>query len=789
MQQDSEALSSSQTGDTQTGDTQTGDIQAGNTRPHWPVGFLLQHRYLLALLSLAFLIMTMLGIHRFLFTSDVHNFFFPDHEKMLEYNRLLDNFAPLNSLVYVIDFADEEVFRRDNLRLINSLTEQLRNTPYSSRVRSISNAKYSVGDSGTLYVDELFSDLDALSDADIAQRRKFVDEDEFLRDVLASTTSNVIAIYVDIEWPSLFRLTELNEVMDFASNFKRQFESEHPGMAVYHSGDVALEYAMLEASKRDMTQLFPYIFVLGFFILLFFLRSVTLVITGFAVVVCAILSVIGIAGWLGVIFDQSSTNVVFLVFIIGLADVVHVMMNYIEALQRGQSKYTALEQSLRINLRSLFLTSLTTGIGFLTLNNSESPTFIYMGNLSALGVLVAFIFTLTLLPVLILTLPHKQALQPPNLSALMQSATNVALKYRRAIVVSTLILVSVCAACIPLNRLNDDALKYFEPDTPIRQSVSFYEKHLMNRQQVFFGIDSGEAGGVNDPKFTHNLQRFEQWLKQQPEVTRVFSYASLLKQLNKNMHDEAPAAYRLPDTRPLAAQYLLLYQMSLSPDQALDDVINQDESATRVLVVTRELRNHEMLDLEKRARDWLGREFPNTNIFVSSDDLMLAKLSQDVKHSMISGSAWAILLIALALLWGLKSLKYAGISMLPNAFPAVAVYGLWGLFGDDVTMAVAVTFSISLGIIVDDTVHILSKYQNARRVGIPAEQAIHQTYRSTGPALVVTSLVICTGLFIQSLSDFGITSTIGIICAPIIAFALLFDFYFLPGVLLRYTRD
>lgn len=746
---------------------------------------LVNYRHIMLICSLGVLLGSVLGLPKVLFTSDIHNFFYPDHEKKMQYDHLIEEFSSLNSLTYVLDFGKQEVYTKSSLKLLAELTDSIRDTPYAVRVKSLNNASYSVGVNNELLVDTLFSDPEALSDHDFSVRVNTAKNDPLIKDLLVSSKSNVVAVYAEVEWPSPYRLTELAEVIKFANQFKAETEKEYPGIQVYHIGEVVLENALMEASRKDMVELFPLMMLFGLFILLYFLRAFTLIACGFVVVIAAIVTVMGMSGWFGIVFDQTSTNIIFLVFIIGLADVVHVLMNYIEGVNQGEDRIKAMEKSLGINIRPIFLTSLTTGIGFLTLNSCDSPTFVNMGNLSALGVGLAFVMTLTILPALVLMLPNANTRSIPRLGDKMQRVANFAIYKKQRIFWFVLIFSGFSILCIPLNQLNDDVLKYFREDTSIRQSMSFFEKHLVNRQKIIFGIDSRRSGEVNDPEFMLRLEQFSGWLGQQPEVTRVFSYDTLLKRLNKNMNNEDFRWNKLPESKELAAQYLLLYQMGLTHDQSLDDLVNYNESATRVVVITRELLNHEILAFEYRCREWLASHFAEAKIDSSSDDVMLAKLSQDVKHSMIYGSILAVVLIALALWWGLSSFKYALVSLLPNALPAVVVYGLWGLFGSEVTMAVAVTFSISLGIIVDDTVHILSKYQMARNMGYSAERALESTFRSTGPALIITSLVIATGLLVQSQSDFGITSTIGMICAPIIVFALLFDFYFLPAVLLK----
>jgi uncharacterized protein len=341
---------------------------------------------------------------------------------------------------------------------------------------------------------------------------------------------------------------------------------------------------------------------------------------------------------------------------------------------------------------------------------------------------------------------------------------------------------------IQLNRFHDDPITYFKEETPFRQAIDFTTEHLTERQQLIFSVHAGSEQGTHALAFVQTLERFQGWLRQQPEVSRVMGYPDLLKTLNRTLHGDQNSQYRLPQDSELIAQYLLLYEMSVPEGQGLTDFLSHDRQSARVTVVTRPLQSDGLIALEQRSRQWLEQQLPGHRITHSSIDLLFAHLSQDVVSSMISGSILSVILIALCLQAGVRSVRYGLISLIPNALPAAVVYGVWGLLSGKVNMAVAVTFSMSLGIIVDDTVHVLSKYLHAVRKGMTPEQALRNTLHDAGVALVITSAIIASGLLVLTLSEYGVHAIMGLITAPIILLALALDLLLLPAILLKMSH-
>jgi predicted RND superfamily exporter protein len=273
-----------------------------------------------------------------------------------------------------------------------------------------------------------------------------------------------------------------------------------------------------------------------------------------------------------------------------------------------------------------------------------------------------------------------------------------------------------------------------------------------------------------------------------PEVTHVSSIADVFKRLNKNMNGDDPTFYRLPENRDLAAQYLLMYEMSLPFGLDLTNQLNHDKSATKVAITLKNLGSKEMLVLEQQVLSWMAQHYPQYQVEVSSTALMFGHIGERNMASMLQSLPLALVLISLLLVFSLRSWRLGLISLVPNMVPAIAGFGLWQLGSGEINLGLSVVASMSLGIIVDDTVHFLAKYQHARREGRDAEQAIRYAFHSVGHALVITTVVLVLGFAVLMLSTFRLNSDMGMLTSMILVLALLIDFLLLPALLLRFDR-
>jgi predicted RND superfamily exporter protein len=494
----------------------------------------------------------------------------------------------------------------------------------------------------------------------------------------------------------------------------------------------------------------------------------------------------GSAGWLSLSITPPMASAPTIIMTLAVADCVHLLVAFQQCLRRNGDRRTAMVEALRINLQPIFLTSVATAIGFLSMNFSDAPPFHDLGNTVAIGVAAAFLYCLALLPALLVALPMRVPAPRERSSATIDRFADFVVARRRAILATTGLLVVGLVACIPANELNDEFVKYFDQRVKFRVDTDFTTEHLTGLYSIAYSLEAGGSGAISDPAYLDKLEEFADWYRRQPEVLHVGSLTDTMKRLNRNLHGDDPAWYRIPRSRELAAQYLLLYEMSLPYGLDLNNQINVDKSASKLDVSVRSLSSNAVIALEERAQRWLREHAPaSMQSHGASPAIMFAHIGTRNIHSMLIGTTLALVLISLLLVAALRSVRLGLISLVPNLVPAGMAFGLWGLLVGQVGLALSVVVGMTLGIVVDDTVHFLSKYLRARREdGLSAEDAVRYAFHTVGSALWTTSIVLIAGFLVLTWSSFEINSGMGLLTAITIGLALLADFLLLPTLLM-----
>ena len=444
----------------------------------------------------------------------------------------------------------------------------------------------------------------------------------------------------------------------------------------------------------------------------------------------------------------------------------------------------AVIHSLQLNAWPVFLTSLTTAIGFLSLNFSDMPPFRVIGNIVAFGALLAFIYSVTLLPVLLSVLPLRVRRGNTEKSAFFDRFGGFVVTYRTTLLWSFGLLIVVMVAGISRIELRENWLELLDQSYEFRQSADFISENFGGVESYEYSLDSGRIDGVTDIDFLGRVDAFAEWFRAQPEVAHVFAVSDILKRLNKNLHGDNPEFYRLPDDSNLAAQYLLLYEFSLPVGRDLNNLIEFERSATRLTVVVKSLSTNEKIALDDRARAWLQQNAPELETGATGVALLGAHSIQRNIERMLVGTFIAMAIVSLLLVFMFKSVRLGLISLVPNFVPAAMAMGLWGYLVGDVGVSAAVVTAIAFGIIVDDTIHFMTKYVRARRNGQLPEESVRYAFRSVGRALVATTIVFGLGFMVFGASGIASNQALGLLAGITVIVALLADFLFLPPLLM-----
>ncbi len=728
---------------------------------------------------------------RFLsFTNDYQVFFGENNPQLAAFNDLQDTYAKNDNVLIMLEPADQNVFSNDTLQAVATLTEMAWQTPYSTRVDSLTNFQYTYAEDDDLIVEDLIEDPTALSAEDLVTIKEIALKQPLLVNRLLSPETHVTGININFELPNINPDAETKEIIDFVESKLAEIEQSHPDIRTYKTGVVAMNKAFPEASFNDMQTLIPAAFLIILTGFLLFTRSLWGTLGSLLVMIMSIMAAMGTAGWAGIVLTPPSASAPTLILTLAVADCVHFLVTFFQQMRTGQDKNTAIKESIRVNFNPIFLTSVTTAIGFLSMNFSDSPPFHDLGTITAIGVIYAFLLAVFFLPALMAVLPVKASVKQQKQSKSMEHLANFVIDKRRILLPLLGVLVVSMIAMIPRNELNDVFVNYFDETIPFRTETDHISEQLTGMYFVDYSIDSTQSSGINEPDYLQQLEQFEQWLTLQPEVKHVNAMAETFRRLNKNMHADDDDYYRLPEQRDLAAQYLLMYEMSLPYGLDLNNQINVDKSATRLTATLETLSTTQVMAFEQKVADWMQTNTPDLATAGSSPTIMFSHIAKRNIISMLGGTTLALILISGILMVSLRSVKFGLLSLIPNLVPAGVAFGVWALFVGQVGLAVSVVAAMTLGIVVDDTIHFLSKYLRARRErGMNPPDAIRYAFNTVGVALLITTIILTAGFLIIAQSNFQLNAHMGLLTAITICIALLIDFLLLPPLLMLVDKD
>ncbi|NRB39976.1 MAG: MMPL family transporter [Pseudomonadales bacterium] len=756
-----------------------------NTIAKW----LVQWRWLTVLMALVMIFLLASGGRYIAFAGDYEAWFDADNPELKDYLKIQRTYEKSDSVVFLLSPKQGDVFTRETLASVQWLTTQGWQMPFSTRVNSLSNFQHTYAMDDDLVVEDLVSDLSVLSDARLEKLRDIVHDEPAVYGLMISKDDKVTAVSVTVNLPG-DQADATPKVAAFARATIKQLKADNPNLDVHLSGITILDNAFIEASQGDMATLTPIMFLVILTGLIILLRSVYATLSILVLIVLSVAATMGFSGWLSIPLTPPSASAPTIVMTVAVANAVHIVLAFMHNFSLGGDKKAAMVEALRVNIQPVALATVTTIVGFLSMHFSDIPPFHHLGNMAAMGVAVAFILSMTVLPALLLLLPIKAQEKQSEVKLFSAKLSHFVID-KRKVLLPSLVLVSVMlSAGLANNEMNEVISEYFDESTQIRIDSDYASEHLTGPYYLEFSLDSGVDGGVSDPAFLRVLEEFSRWMNQQPEVVHVLSISDTLKRLNKSLNGDNPDQYKLPENQALAAQYLLLYDMSLPYGMDLSNQLNIKKSSTRVMVSLHNLSTQELLALSDRTRQWFDQNANNIAVNFSSPTFMFSHISSRAVGRMAISVGIAMSLIALLIIAALGSVKLGLLSLIPNTLPPAIAFGLWGYFNGEVSFAMAVSVTIAIGIIVDDTVHFLSKYQRARKEnGLSPEQSIHYAFEHVGSALIVTSLVLSAGFLVLASSTFKLNMEMGIITMLSISSALILDFLLLPVLLLAFDKD
>lgn len=512
-------------------------------------------------------------------------------------------------------------------------------------------------------------------------------------------------------------------------------------------------------------------------------------------ILTALVWILGLMGATGKNINLISNLLIPIIFVVGTSDVVHLITKYLRQVRNGVAREEAMRVTLKEIGMALFLTSLTTSIGFASLLISRVPPIRDFGLYAALGVLFTFLISIVLLPNALLYLKPDRFIQPKSLDAnpiwerWMEAVYLYTKDHARLIVLAfTTILIGsgIMIFYIPTDTY---LIEDIGQNDPIRKSMEFFEEQSYGLRPFEMGIHVKQEGDqITDQAILAEIDKIERWLEAQIDFSPFLSPASIVREANYLSHFSRDRHRKIPDKQEDIDELLGLAQIN-GGEKLISRVVSEDGQTGRISSRIPDIGTDAFQELYQRLDSFVTVSCDTTlfsyratgHAFLTEHNL------QYIRRSLLGGLGIAFVIVGIIMGMLFRSWKILLISMLPNVIPLILTGGVMGLFGITLTASTALVFVIAFGIAVDDTIHFLTRYRLELQKGNSVEEAIRQTLHGTGKAMMITSLILMSGFGILLTSSFGGTWATGMFTALTIVFALLADLVLLP-ILLRWSE-
>jgi len=747
---------------------------------------IIQYRYLSILFCLVLLIASFRGVEGIAFSPAMEQFFPEDYPISENHAHIEDTFYSSDSVIIAIGVDEGTVFNPRILNLIEEITDKAWSTPHSIRVDSLSNFSFVRVEVDDLVVEPFIEESLKWNQKKINERSTLIEKEEQAYGTILSKDKKTTFINISIDAPRDDVEKEYAESMEHIFAFMDPLKKEYPEADMRYAGIVYIEYLSPLIVKAEMPILIPtllFVILLSLFILL---RNVVAVISSLVVIVFSVITSVGILGHFNSTVSQPFLMVPILVATLAVADCVHLFNVYFQSKLEKNAKDSIIK-SLRLNLEPLLLTSLTTSIGFLCLNLAPIPALRVVANGIVIGVVAAFVFSIFFLAPLMSFFNVKASSQIENQTKLSKRVGQFSLKNRKKIIWLVPLFSAFLMSFIPLNETKDNPMEFYsERFTSVAEDTKWLAKRLGGTFLVTYEYVSEDL--VTDPEYLRQLDEFTTWLENQDEVLSVNSLSKIIKNLNRTLNGDDQSWYVIPQDSELVAQYLFFYEMSLPFGLDLTSTINQERTSTKVTVSLKEIDSKAFIEFYDRVDDYASLSIVSGNLSGGGGTrsvmaFMGMLLAEQLMYALIIG--FIVITLAIALFY--RSLSAGLITAIPNILPIGVAFGIWGIFSSNVSMLVSLGIGCTLGIVVDFSVHFLSKYLYARRrLSLSAEESVLYAFETVGFPLTIMTVSLCMGFAVLFLASFmPIRGFAGITMISFVA-ALIIDLLLFPAVLIAW---
>lgn len=753
--------------------------------------FVTKRRWLVIISTLAGIMLLLVPTRNLYFDNSNEMWFLSGDPALVRYEKLRDLFGSSQYLVVGIEAreGEETVITKENLELIARIHRFLEDHEYVLKVSSLINYQYITSENDILTTHDLVEDVESL-ESNSPDLQKMVDimaEETLVHNYLISDDLKHTVVMAK----TLYKKSEIDhqvQLIQDLETFLAELNPAEKGYTIRLAGSPVISENFLTTSVRDISTTLPIMFLLTLAFLWFAFRRISAVLMPLTVIIASVISVLGLLGLFNWAVNSLNINLPVLLIAIGIGDSVHIIVEFYHGIDEKMDPLTASRQAVRNLFIPCFNTSLTTSLGFLAVSATSLRPLREFGIIAAIGVFLAFIISVTTLPAL-LTFFHpkpnssRKKIHEGFIAQLTNRITPFAEKNSRMIIIVSVIIAAVSYWYASGIRVDTNFINNFKESSRIRRDMRYFDETYRGGYNLEFIVDSGEEGGAKDPAFLKRVYRFQNYLESLEQTGKANSMINYLNKMHKVMNNDNEAYSRVPENRDLVAQLLFLYRMS-SPEEDLTDLISFDERYLRISVRVKNMPTSKMQDLVDIINDTLQREFPGLDTYLAGDTNLWNNMSVYIQEGIVKSFSIAFFTIIVCFFVLLRSFRYGLLAVIPSLSPILVAGGLMGYLGIYLDFSTMMVAAICFGIAVDDTIHVMTRYTNARRGGESRRKAVNRAVTESGRAVTFTSLILYCGFSITMLSSFMPNVYFGMFSGIILIIALVTNLLLLPAIIL-----
>ncbi|MBI1194108.1 MAG: MMPL family transporter [Bacteroidetes bacterium] len=702
--------------------------------------------------------------------------FFPSGDPELEfYLEFREKFEGDDNFLLIALPVETHFFEPGYLARLDALTNRCQDLPYVELVSSPTSYRYAILspfgliDYPAIHLDE--------PDRWAADSARLAGDNRVNGQLFSRNFQTAVIAMKTLDRIDLAQSDALMEELDAAL--------ENSGFKTHHLlGRANFQSVLVAQQKQEFILSTAVSALLVFVVFLLAFRKPLSVFIGLFSVLLSMVLFLGVLGLIGRPLDFMAMLYPVLMIIVGVSDVVHINAKFVQEIRGGKSALEAMRITRREIGMATFLTSLTTAIGFLTLITSRVPPVRSFGWAAAIGVMVAYL-TVILFTTAALSLAPKDKLyynyeNKVTLEGLLGRFYHWVARHHRKIGPGLAGVVVLCGLGMSLVSTDVRIYSGLPRGYKITEDFKFFEQHLAGFRPLEIAAIAAPGHSITDYDVLKQIDQFEQHLASYPELGTSTSILTLYKSINRAAGGDRVSAYHLAeDEGKLKKQQRLLDRLPEASSRAL---VSEDGKYARISTTILDIGTDSIRQISEAINAFAAAQTDTSLVTFkqTGTGILFDKNNVYLRKSLISGLGIAFLVIGLLMGALFRSWKMILVSLVPNILPILIGAAVLGFFNIALDASTAIIFSISFGIAVDDTIHMLSKFKLERDRQTPIELALKRVFQETGKAVILTSVILFFGFAILLFSATPGTNYVGLLIALTLFTALFSDLLLMP---------